>query len=345
MTGRERVLAMIDGRATDSLPLMPITMMFAGDASGILYRDYATDARALADAQLRVAERFDFDYVSAISDPAREAADLGAVIEWFDNQPPAIVEERALLADKSVLASLRVPEPSSGARMSDRVRAVQLLAEGAGGERIVEGWVEGPCAMAADLRGLNRLMFDFVDDPDFVRELFAFTVEMELAFASAQVSAGAELIGIGDAAASLVGPRLYETFVLPFEQKLIAGIKTTGARTRLHICGNTRRILAGMGTTRADIIDLDFPAPMPEGRAAMGPAQVLLGNVHPVRVLRDGSVEEVYAAFAQCYEAAGPKYIVGAGCEIPRGTPTENVEAMTRFARTHQTQPRRASGT
>ena len=55
--------------------------------------------------------------------------------------------------------------------MRDRVEAVRLLAERAGATRIVEGWVEGPCAMSADLRGLNTLMLDFFDDPPFVEAL------------------------------------------------------------------------------------------------------------------------------------------------------------------------------
>jgi len=32
--------------------------------------------------------------------------------------------------------------------------------------------------MGADLRGVNRMMLDFCDDPDFVRELSAFSVDM-----------------------------------------------------------------------------------------------------------------------------------------------------------------------
>ena len=56
----------------------------------------------------------------------------------------------------------------------------------------------------------------------------------------------------------------------------------------------------------------------------------------PVRTLRDGTPESVEAALAACYAQAGPAYIVGAGCEIPRGTPPENVDAMTRFARSRQ---------
>src|SRR5947208_16571490 len=150
MTGKERILAKLRGESTDSLPLMPITMMFAADLAGAHYRDYARDYRVLAEAQVAVADRFGFDYVSAISDPAREASDLGAAVEWFDDQPPAIIENRALLGDKSALARMKLPDPSSGERMSDRVRAIELLRQAAGTDKLVEGWIEGPCAMAAD---------------------------------------------------------------------------------------------------------------------------------------------------------------------------------------------------
>src|ERR1035441_8274843 len=213
-------------------------MMFAADVAGVHYRDYARDYRVLADAQVAVADRFGFDHVSAISDPAREASDLGAAVEWFDDQPPAIVESRALLDEKSKLAGLRLPGPAGPGRMRDRVEAVRLLAERTGATRIVEGWVEGPCAMGADLRGLNTLMLDFFDDPPFVEALFDFTVRMEVDFARAQVEAGATLIGVGDAAASLVGPKLYTQFVLPCEQNLIAAIHALGVPVRPRLWGH-----------------------------------------------------------------------------------------------------------
>jgi MtaA/CmuA family methyltransferase len=333
MTGKERILAKLRGELTDSLPLMPITMMFAADLAGARYGEYARDHRVLAESQVTVAERFGFDYVSAISDPAREASDLGATVEWFDNQPPAIVESRALLDKKSKLEGLRPPDLAASGRMRDRVEAVRLLAERTGATLIVEGWVEGPCAMSADLRGLNTLMLDFFDDTPFVEALFEFTVRLELEFARAQVEAGATLIGVGDAAASLVGPKLYLEHVLPWEQRLIAAIHALGVPVRLHICGNTKRVVEGMGRTGADIIDLDFPTPLGHARRAMAETQVLLGNIDPVRELRDGTPASVEAALTECYRQAGPAYIVGAGCEVPRGTPYANLEAMTRFAR------------
>jgi MtaA/CmuA family methyltransferase len=158
---------------------------------------------------------------------------------------------------------------------------------------------------------------------------------MELRFARFQVELGADLIGVGDAAASLVGPKLYDEYVWPYEKKLVDALHSEGIKTRLHICGNTRRILEGMGKLHCSIVDLDSLSPVSEGREKMGPQQVLLGNIDPVRVLRDGTPESVYEAVGQCHRQAGEPFIVGAGCEVPRDAPPTNLRAMVRYAREH----------
>jgi MtaA/CmuA family methyltransferase len=336
MNSRERIFAMIEGREVDHLPLMPITMMFAADRLGVKYLQYVTDHRVLVEAQIKTASELGIDHVSAISDPTREAHDLGAPIEWFEDQPPAFSEARALLADKSVLHALKAPDPAAEGRMLDRVEAISLFRERIGGEKLIEGWIEGPCGSGANLRGINRLMLDFYDDPGFVRDLFGFCVDVGLRFGRAQLEAGADMIGIGDPAASLVGPKLYEGFVWPYEKQLVDGLCAMGGRVRLHICGNTRRILAGMGRVGADIIDLDWISPLSEARDKMGKAQVLLGNIDPVSALRNGSPESVTETIAECHRQAGPRYIVGAGCEVVRDTPLDNIRALADYARSHR---------
>jgi MtaA/CmuA family methyltransferase len=332
LNSRERLLNLMDGKAVDRVPLMPITMMFAADCIGVPYGRYAADYRTLVKAQLHTAEAFGFDYVSCISDPAREAADCGADIACYENQPPAIREGNALLSDKTTLARLKVPSPVEGKRMHDRVQAAALFKEKAGHDLLIEGWVEGPCAEGADLRGINALMMDFIEDSPFVEDLFAFVLEMELEFARAQIEAGADIIGLGDAAASLVGPMIYEQVVWPYEKQLVDGIHAMGGRVRLHICGNTRAILDGMGRLGCDIVDLDWMVPVSEARAAMGPNQILAGNADPVGVFRNGDVNKVLAVLKQCHEEAGKNYILAAGCEIPRDTPHENVHAIHAYA-------------
>ena len=55
-----------------------------------------------------------------------------------------MVEEQALLADKTKLARLKIPDPLGGGRMHNGVKAVALFKEKLRGEKLIEGWIEGP---------------------------------------------------------------------------------------------------------------------------------------------------------------------------------------------------------
>jgi MtaA/CmuA family methyltransferase len=284
----------------------------------------------LVKGQLHVVAEFGIDHVNVMSDPATEAADCGATVVYSPDQPPALDETDSLLQDKSNLARLKLPDPTAG-RMGNRLKMLETYRQRVGGEKLIEGWVEGPCAEAADLRGINTLMLDFYDDPSFVRALFAFCNSMALAFAKEQVARGAELIGVGDAAASLVGPEIYREFVWPFEKELVDGLHALGARARLHICGNINASLTDIGRLGFDIVDLDSMVPVDKARQAMGDRQVLLGNVDPVRVIKNGTPEQIRVAIAECHRQAGKNFIIGAGCEVPRGTPPANLRALTHY--------------
>ena len=321
MNGRERLLTFLAGGRVDSLPLMPITMMYAADHAGVQVRPVRDRLPHAGGQPDRDRRRVRFRLCLLHLRPGREAADCGARVAMFDDQPPAIIETDALLADKSALATLTIPDPRTAARMGDRVRAAALFRERVGDRKLIEGWIEGPCAEAADLRGINTLMMDFFDDPDFVRELFEFTLEMGIRFARAQVEAGVDLIGVGDAAASLVGPEFYQQFVWPYEKRLVDALHAMGTRVRLHICGNTTAILELMGQLGCDIVDLDFMVPMDKARRAMGPTQVCWATSIRCACCVASTPETIRAAIAQCHRQTGPRYIVGAGCEVPRATP------------------------
>lgn len=339
MTGRERALAVLAGKKADHLAFLPITMMFAADVLGAKYGRYASDYHVMADAQVKTAEAFGFDHVSAIGPPAPEAADLGAKMQWYEDQPPAMVEAESLFADKAGFARVRDGGPVCGKWAENRIRGVEGMRQRVGNELLVEGWVSGPCGEAADLRGINRLMLDFTDDPAFVRELLDFSLELAICFAGIQIEAGADMVGIGDPTASLVGPRIYREFVWPWEKRLVDAIHAMGAMVRLHICGNTSKILRGMGELGCDSVDIDFPVPLKQARAQMGAGQTIAGNLDPVREIRNGSPETIAGLLETAEKIAGPQWIVAGGCEIVRDTPHRNLLAMMGFARSHGVQP------
>ena len=332
MQPRERMFSVFEGRPVDRLPAQPICMTFAARTAGVDYNSYCTDYRVLVDAQIRTAEIYDLDVVTLCSDPCREAADCGAPVVRFPDQPPAHNPENAFLKEKKDLLSLKQPDPLGGGCMHDRVNGVALLREKVGGDLPILGWIEGPIAEASDLRGINEIMLDLVDDPAFVRDLFAFVVEMELNFARAQIEAGADIIGIGDAAASLIGPELYRSLVFPYEQQMVDGLHEMGCPVRLHICGNATHILEDMGRLGVEMVDIDSPTDIGAARERMGPDVAILGNIDPVGFLLDGTPDQIFEGLAECHRLVGDRFIVGPGCEVPPMSPPENIRAVVDYA-------------
>jgi len=327
----EMTRALLAGQKTDRLLCMPIFMLYAAKLEGVSYADYVRDYRIAVRCQLRLVEEFGIDCVSCCSDPVRETADCGAELEFYDDAPPRA--RNLVLERKETLATLRQPDPLGGGRMTDRVQACALFRQKVGGEIPILGWVEGPMAQAADLRGMMNLMIDLYDDPAWVEELFDWVTEMEIAFARAQIQAGADFIGVGDAAASLVSAEIYETMILPREQRLIAAIHQAGGFARLHICGNTTHLLPYLQATGAEIIELDHLCDTTHARQLLGPKTILMGNFDPVNELYNVTPDVVWDACRRSHQLLGDPYILAAGCEVPPGTPRRNVETMVRYAR------------
>lgn len=184
------------------------------------------------------------------------------------------------------------------------------------------------------LHGINTLITDYYDDEDFVHELAPFCVDVALKFATAQIEAGADIIGMGDSAASFTSRAIYDEFIFPHEKRLIDGIHAAGGRVRLHICGRSSHLLDAIARLNCEIVDLDSLVDLSTARETMGARQILLGNIDTVSVVKNGTAEKVRQALAQCRADAGPAWIAGADCEIPRFLPLENVRCFAEEAGT-----------
>ncbi len=326
MNSLERYLATLDGQPTDYLPRLPILMQFAAEHIGSNYGAFASDYHVLTDANIACAREFGIDQMSTMSDPYRETQGYGAKIIYEPNMVPRC--ERHPLEDDFDLSKLPRPNPMESVRMRDRIDAVRRYKKLVGGEYSIMGWVEGPAAEAADLRRLDNFFMDLIDDAPDLRLLMDICVDVALDFARLQVEAGAETIGIGDAAASQVSADLYEHLILPREQRLVRGLKDMGVKVRLHICGNITHLLPGIATLGVDILDVDHMVNIPVVRAAVGPKVAIGGNLDPVSDVLRSTPEKIRAHVLSCYEQAGNPFMVNAGCEIPSATPVENLRAL-----------------
>ncbi len=321
----ERYLGVLAGEAVDFVPRTPILMQFAAEHIGSDYAQFASDYRVLVKANEQCAVDFGMDQLSCISDPYRETQGFGSEITYRTDATPISTHP---LADDKDLAALATPDPLVSVRMKDRVDAAASYKEQFGGRYSILGWVEGPAAEAADLRDVANFMIDTVMDEAYACDLMDLCLENAIAFALAQIKAGADTIGIGDAVASLVSPSTYESIILPREKRLVDAVQTAGAYVKLHICGSIAHLLDGIAELEVDILDVDHMMDISLVRQKIGPKVVLGGNIDPSEGVSRGTPESIRQTMLEAYHQAGNPFMVNAGCEIPSGTPAENLKAL-----------------
>lgn len=324
MNSYERVMNRLAGKAVDRIPNLNIFMMMPAKQLGIPYGEYVTDYRKLVDGVLYCYEQFETDCYCAISDPMREAEGFGAsVVIPEDNVP---YSPDPFIKNMSDISKLKPVSAAGCRRMEDRLNAVRTLSEKAAGEIPVIGWVEGAFAESCDLMDISRAMIKLLDEPEAMQELLDICQEQAISFALEQIRCGADIIGVGNAAASLIGPDLYEEFILPHDIQLFRAIHDAGAKVKLHICGNITEELPLIAQNGADILDCDCMVPLEQAAKIFPVTTCINGNIDPVAILH-GTRESIFEEVKKCVNISDRQFISG-GCEIPRDTPPENVKYM-----------------
>ncbi len=320
MNCKQRIIASIEGKQPDRVPVFPLLMHFAAERYGKTYRQFASDAAVLADAQLNVLDKFNIDAITACSDAFRVSADLGGNIVFPENTPPHLSEP--LVKSETDFAALRRPDVSNKqARMYDRAMAVSAMSKAVGSRVMIMGWVDMPFAEVCSLCGVGEIMMMLYENPVFVHKMLEFLTDIVIDFALLQVEHGSPIVGAGDAAASLISPAMYREFALPYEKRVIEAVHAKGGMVKLHICGNTSELLEDMITTDADMFNVDHLVDFDTACKVYGAAgKCFKGNLDPVAEILQACVEDVHnRAVERIEKAAGLRYILSGGCEIPAG--------------------------
>jgi MtaA/CmuA family methyltransferase len=329
MNSRQRCLAALAGERVDRVPVFPLLMFFAQKRLGVSYREFATHGHVMAEAQLNIRDTFGVDAITACSDAFRITADLGADMVFPENRTPFAASP--LVVSGGDLNRLARPDPlDPKTRMNDRVRATQEMVSAVGDTCLVLGWVDMPFAEGCSVCGVSELMLMLYDDPLLAHQLLEHLTSIVIDFCLAQLEVGAPMIGAGDAAASLLSPKLYREFALPYERRVCSAVHQAGGMVKLHICGNTTHILEDMAHTEADLFNVDHLVDFSAARRVYGEAQVCFkGNLDPVADMFQATPEVCQArALDRIRMAVGTRYMLSAGCEVPGDTSDEVFRAF-----------------
>lgn len=202
------------------------------------------------------------------------------------------------------------------------------------GGAVVAG-LTGTFSQVAFLFGLEKLLLALVDSPPEVHAALQRRHQVVLRQARDLLEAGAELIWIGEgiASGSLLSPAMYTRFVLPYEQELTDSIRSAGALSLLHICGNVTPMLPAIARCGADGCDIDHLTDWAAAVKTLSPALALKGNINPLLFL-PGQGAELREACLRTVSTAKhcPGFLLSSGCLVPRDSDPSAFEVFARAA-------------
>lgn len=331
MNGYERIMRAIAGEKVDHAPVWPFVMSFAAKYAGVPYGKFASDYREMARALIKTAEDFDLDAITVDSDAYREASACGAVLEFPEDNLPIVRKQAITNREHFDLPYHKIEDCE---RLMDKIYGVDAVKRHFGGDKAVCGWVEAPLQCAGTLYAMNDYMEDIFEDPDFVTEILEYVTEMDIRFAVMQAQAGADIIGIGDAMASLVSPTTYRSYFLPYTKKLVEGIRAGSKDVKLkyHICGKSAHLLPFVEEIGFDIVNIDHPVDLAAAVEATHGKVCIKGNVNPVTLLSssDDAIRESVRALLDVH---APRFILSPGCEVGKFTPPEKLHVFVEAAK------------
>ncbi len=337
MSPMERMQAIADGRPIDRLPFVPLIGDTLAPVVGATIPQYHHSARVMVEVETALYEMFGQDGVGAGPGYQGPAEALGTQFVYPEYEIPYVQEPAIKHWDD--LSGMAPVDPKRSEILSPYLTALEGLKETLGAQVPVGSFIGGPLSIAAFVRGTDHLMRDLTKHPEKVHRLLQIVTDSALLYIDAVLDLECQ-VSIADpvASGSLISAKTFQQFVKPYlKQYADRVIQKTGAGPMLHICGNTTRIWHDMVETGASTLSLDNEVDMGKAKELVGEEACLMGNVDPVNVIAKGTREQIFAAVQSCLAktADNPKgFVLASGCQIPIGTPLENIHAFVDAART-----------
>jgi len=332
MSPKRRFLTALLGGKPDRIPVgnvvsaTTIEQMRISDA-------WFPEAHANPQVMARLAtaghELLGYDTLMPVFSVTQEAAALGCAVDWGGPEDMPTVRSNPYAHTSEFSLPQGWMEAPSIQVVLEALRLLRSSMRQQSGDRLViVGKVMGPWTLSYHMMGMEEFLVSTKLEPERAHACLATLKAVTLAFARAQIQAGADIICVADhASGGIVSPRAYCEFLLPIHQEIFGGI---GAPTVLHCCGNTTDRVKYFAETGVDCYHFESQVDMPSAVAQARGKMTLMGNINNPTVLLKGSHAEVLAA---CQKAIlGGVQILSPECAVPLITPIDNLRALVEAA-------------
>ena len=323
-TGKERVEASFKREKADRIPvILGLTVQLAPQA-GFDYNEARLDPE-------KAWKTFLVSEEMVPTDMARVPANPYLPDVFQARQEDTLNPERGMkhrLAEKENLATFSYRPPKENRKYVPYLEMAKRTQEVLP-DRAIFADLGGPWSIAADLRGIEPLIFDTFDDKSFVHELMKVCTQLALDRAVAMAETKVYIrIGDPSAGCSLISPEIYREFVKPYHEQLFTELgAVSSAPVGLHMCGYIDPIMKELVSLPIDWIEIDAPSSL-EKMVALSQNKIVIRGQASADMFLQGTKEQIYQEIKRCVDTAASAnaLMLGPGCSVPYNAPLENIK-------------------
>jgi len=248
--------------------------------------------------------------------------------------PFDIIESRGPIIDPPIRSQAQIDQlyPLDPEASLPFIKTIlKTLRQEVGNQATVLGFVGAPWTLAAyAIEGKSSKDYTIIkgmafSEPAMLHSFLGKLADAIATYVRYQIDCGAQVVQMFDSWAGQLSPIDYETFALPYQQRVVSQVKATHPDTPmiLYINGSAG-ILERMAQSGVDIVSLDWTVDMAEARQRLGPNVGVQGNLDPCALF--GSHDFIRARMEDIVQKAGNQgHIMNLGHGVLATTPEDNV--------------------
>jgi len=305
---------------------IPILSFPGGQLIGSTVEELVQSGELQAKCMKAVADAFDTGAAFSLMDLSVEAEAFGSPMQFHKDEIPSVLE--AIIHTEAEAEAVIVPKVGAG-RTGECIKGIRLACEQIMDRPVFAGMI-GPYSLAGRLLDMTEIMILCYEEPELVETVLDKVTHFLIAYANAFKEAGANGIAMAEPAAGLLSPGLIAEFSNPYVKRIKEAVEDENFIVLYHNCGNVVPLMKNIEELQAFCYSFGNAIDIETALDKLPEDVLILGNMDPVGILKNGTPELIKAETAKLLERCGryPNFVISSGCDIPPQTPIENLEAF-----------------
>lgn len=312
--------------AAKQIKALPVMSYPGMSLTGAKLMDVITDCQSQLSCIKALAVKYPSIAAVSMMDLSVEAEAFGSEVKFSDVEAPAVIGH--IVTDMESAATMRVPavgEKRTGVCLNVFRQAAAEITD-----RPVLGGIIGPFSLGCRLMDMKSIILAAMKTPAMVHAVVEKATAFLIEYAKAAKEAGANGIVVAEPAAGLLSPKLCDQFSSAYMKQIVDAVQDDYFSIILHNCGNTTKQVNSMLSSGAAGLHFGNSVKMTDIMPQVPAGTLAFGNIDPAGTFKLGTPEQVRERVMELlHQMKGySNFVLSSGCDIPPGTPLENIDAF-----------------